>query len=146
MFNKSFSILTLLGSLTFGTHCFAQAIPTPVDIAHDQPANDPSDPKRVLRLKEEIPQKDFAIKGTLKQLAKSSLHGLNVTLNPFAGYEVIQKIGDPDFEEILNHRSSMFDLFYAHQDRRTPKKENGPKIGPFVLVKPDIPFAQNILK
>jgi hypothetical protein len=64
MFNKTIPVLSIVSALFVSSTGFAQD-PIHVSIAHDRPSNDPSDPKRVLKLKKEIPQKQLVVQGTL---------------------------------------------------------------------------------
>ena len=51
-----------------------------IDIVHDQPENDPSDPKKALTLKKFIYQEDYAWQETLKKLANLTMVSFSETL------------------------------------------------------------------
>jgi hypothetical protein len=86
------------------------------DISHDSLANDPSDPRRVMRLKKMIPQQDFAVNETIYRGLIPSLD-----LN-----SIIDSWSNPSFDEIVSERKSMFRFFKIHADRRVPQLQNGP--------------------
>ena len=86
------------------------------DTSHDRLANDPSDPRRVLRLPESIPQQDFAVGETLYRTVVPS-YDLG---------SILDSIGKPTYTEILNEQKWMFGYFRKTADRRIPRLENGP--------------------
>jgi hypothetical protein len=123
MFNKVGVFLIMVG-LNFSGNSAIYADPIHEDISHDQPQNDPSDPKKVLTLKKAIAQKDFAIRGTLKHLAELSIKGLTPT--PILAYQAVTSWMEPDYQEILTDQKQLFQYFKINADRRTPRKQNGP--------------------
>jgi hypothetical protein len=119
LFNKS---ILILQTLTFISITSAQAQQSLIndsaheDIAHDSLAKDPSDPRKVLRLKQSIPQQDFAVNQTLYQAF-------------FKKYElsdIINGFNDDSYEDIISKKKWMFKYFQDHADRRTPRIYNGP--------------------
>ncbi len=123
MFNKVGVFLFMVSLMVQGLSSI-HAEPIHEDISHDQPKNDPSDPKKVITLKKAIAQKDFAIKGTLQHLAKLSLKSL--TPLPIQAYQTISSFLEPDYQDILSSKKELFQLFKVHADLRTPRQENGP--------------------
>jgi len=86
------------------------------DIAHDTLAKDPSDPRRVLKLKESIPQQDFAVNETLYRTVVPK-----ISLDSIYDY-----FNQPSYSEIVQNQKWMFHYFGKTAARRTPKLENGP--------------------
>ena len=70
--------------LSFAQNVSGGGPDTHIDIVHDKPENDPSDPSKALTLKKVVLQKDFAIHETLKKMAQSAEQTLVDFLNPFS--------------------------------------------------------------
>ena len=96
-----------------------------IDLVHDKPENDPSDPSKALTLKKVVLQKNFAITGTIKKLAQNAEHDLLNMLNPFSFTRFFKK-ADLSYEEIKNEKPSLFNLFNINHHRNVPQVKYGP--------------------
>lgn len=98
---------------------------TAIDIIHDLPENDPSDPKKALTLKRVVTQKEFAIKGTLLKLASDANQSFLNLINPVYAAKLFTTPA-LSYEDIVKEKPSMFKLFKIHQHRYVPQLKYGP--------------------
>jgi hypothetical protein len=123
----SLQAVALLSLPTVQAQTITEGPEVHIDIVHDQPENDPSDPTKALTLKTAIPQKDYAWKKTVYQLAKSANETLLDLMNPFS---IAKYFETPEmtYGEILKDKPSMFKLFKINQHRNVPQLKYGPTL------------------
>lgn len=97
-----------------------------IDIIHDQPENDPSDPKKVITLGRTISQKDFAIKQTLLKMAENTGYALLDAINPFSMAASLLTKTPMTYDEILKKDPKRFGVFGIHKHRFVPQLKYGP--------------------
>ena len=113
--------------LSFAQNVTGGGPDTHIDIVHDKPENDPSDPKKALTLKKVVLQKDFAIHETLKKMAQSAEQTLVDFLNPFSILKIFT-LSEPvmTYDEIVTQKPWLFNYFKINQHRFVPQKKYGP--------------------
>lgn len=87
-----------------------------VDIVHDKPENDPSDPSKALTLKSVVGQKDFAIYGTISKLGANATRALEKLLSP----------SEETYEEYVKNDPWEFKFFNINKHRYVPQVKYGP--------------------